>query len=66
MKDDPYEQNSLVTKLPEKVSELQVLYEIWNRNNMDALWEDPHVENVEKQEKARLDVVRRASAGEKK
>lgn len=66
MKDDPYEQNSLVTKLPEKVSELQVLYEIWNRNNMDALWEDPHVENVEKQEKARLDAVRRASAGEKK
>lgn len=61
METDPFEQYNLAASQPQKVTELQNLYEDWDKSNVDALWEDPHLENVEKQENARLEAVRRAS-----
>ncbi len=62
---DPYEQKNLAESNAGKVRELQELYETWNKKNVTPLWEDPHLENVAKQEKARQDAVERASAGER-
>lgn len=66
LKTDPYEQENLVASSPELVEKLQGLYKSWNQKNVPPLWEDPHIENVAKQEKARQDAIRRASAGERK
>lgn len=65
MAQDPYEQVNLAGSNPDKVQELQDLYETWDRRNVTPLWEDPHLENVAKQEHDRLEAVRRASAGER-
>ena len=57
---------NLAEQEPARVEEMQKRYETWNRKNITPLWEDPHLENVEIQENARLETVRRASAGERK
>jgi len=63
---DPYEQKNLFEQEPEQAEILQLLYEAWNSDNVSPLWDDPHIENVEKQEVERLQHLEKANRGEKK
>lgn len=66
MEIDPYESNNIAKVYPEITDELENLYNEWNKKNIDALWEDPHIENVEKQERVRQSFRKKAAAGEPK
>ncbi len=66
MEKDPYEHDNLANKLPKLREELNALYEHWNEGNTTPLWDDPHIENVEKQEIERLQYLEKANRGEKK
>ena len=66
MEKDPLEHLNLAEELPGVVEELRVLYEDWNKGNTVPLWDDPHIENVEKQEMDRLQYLEKAGKGEKK
>lgn len=65
MDSDPYEHTNLAEELPDVTSELQALYDQWNQDNLDPLWDDPHIPNVEKQENEKRKIVGRACNGEK-
>lgn len=62
---DPYEHDDLAESQPERVKALITRYEAWNENNIPGLWQDPHIENVRKEEAKRQHVVDRASQGER-
>ena len=64
MEQDPVEMHNLANDLPEITKKLLNLYDNWNNKNINALWEDPHIPNVEKQENQRQKIRNRASAGE--
>ncbi|MEH0152684.1 sulfatase-like hydrolase/transferase [Limibacter armeniacum] len=66
MEADAYERNDLAEQLPEKVKELTKLYQEWSKDTEKAKWQDPHMENVRKEEGKRQSFIDRASAGERK
>ena len=63
---DPYEHNDLSAGNPEMVKKLQELYDVWTKETVTSKWQDPHLENVIKEEKKRQDFIDRAKAGEKR
>lgn len=63
---DPYENRDLADNMPEKVAELQALYDTWNEGTVPAKWYDPHGENVLKEEKKRQYFIEQAKKGERK
>lgn len=65
LREDPYEHQNLAESLPEKFSELQELYEEWNKEMIPSKWWDPHFENRDIQVNRRKSFIERASAGSK-
>lgn len=63
---DPLEQHDLATAMPEKVRELQALYERWAQQTVPPKWSDPHIENVHKEELKRQALRDAACRGEKR
>ena len=47
------------------MDELIAKYETWNAENIPALWQDPHIENVRKEEATRQLEIDKARRGEK-
>ncbi|MFY0601585.1 MAG: sulfatase [Cyclobacteriaceae bacterium] len=66
MKSDPYEHVNLAARMPEKIEELKSLYAEWTKGTVSSLWQDPHLENVIKEEKALQQKFNKASAGERR
>ena len=62
---DPYEHHDFAGERPEIVAELKTEYKNWDSEMMEPLWEDPHIPNVEREEKKLQDAKDKASAGEK-
>ena len=62
---DPYEHQDLKDKFPEKLEELQLDYSRWTKGTIPSKWQDPHLENVKKEEGRRQALINKASAGEK-
>ncbi len=62
---DPYEHHNLAQKIPDRLTELKKLYEDWTQGTIKPKWEDPHAENVLKEEKKRQWFIDQASKGEK-
>lgn len=63
---DPYETSDLAQQHPEKVQELRLEYQAWNKELIPAKWYDPHPENILKEEQKRQNIRNKAKAGEKK
>ena len=57
LKDDAQERFDLSKKFPEKLAELEALYQAWDADNIPPGWVDPHPENVMK-ESQRLQAIR--------
>ncbi|MFC1764689.1 sulfatase-like hydrolase/transferase [Planctomycetota bacterium] len=66
LKHDPLEHHDLADAMPEKVKELQTLYHCWSQETVAPKWDDPHIENVHKEEANRQAARSAASRGEKK
>jgi len=64
--EDPYEMHDLAAEQPQKVAELEKLFQQWNNQNMPMKWRDAHPENVKKEEQKRQSFINSASAGERK
>jgi hypothetical protein len=65
LRNDPFEHYDIADQHPDIVDKLKTAYKKWDSEMMELLWEDPHIPNVEREEK-KLQVVRdKASAGEK-
>lgn len=62
---DPYEHHDLASALPDKVTELQRLYARWSKQIVPPKWNDPHIENVHKEEKKRNAAREAACRGER-
>ncbi len=62
---DPYEQNNLAKVYPEKLEAMKNVHADWNAELMNALWSDPHEENIIKEEAKRQSYIDKAMAGEK-
>lgn len=60
---DPYEQNNLAQVFPKKLEALKKEYAIWNEGLVPALWQDPHAENVLKEESKRKELINKAASG---
>ncbi|WP_010136196.1 sulfatase family protein [Ochrovirga pacifica] len=65
IKKDPYEQNNLAHKHPEKVTQLAKMYDQWAKNNVDPLWQDAHLFNCDREENKRQAYINKATAGDK-
>lgn len=63
---DRFEHTNLAEQMPEKLQEMQRLYEEWSSGLIPAKWQDAHIEHVHKEEAKRGEYLRRASAGQKK
>ena len=63
---DPFERTDLIDSLPDVASKLSKLYQHWSRGTVPALWQDPHIANVHKEEALRQNALDKASAGENK
>lgn len=50
LKNDPFERRDISREHPEKIKKLQNSYEEWDAQNMPHGWEDPHAENVLKEQ----------------
>ena len=61
---DPYEHHNLAGDLPEKLEELKADYLNWSKGTIPAKWQDPHIENVKKEEAKRQSFIDKASSGE--
>ena len=57
IKNDPYERNNIANDNSVIVQELELAYEEWNAKNIPHGWEDPHAENVLK-EQNQLNAIR--------
>lgn len=64
--EDPYEHTDLAEAMPDKLNELQDLYNAWNKNTVPSLWQDPHAANVLKEETKRQKFIDNATRGERK
>jgi len=64
--DDPFEMHDLSAEQPQKLAELEKLYQQWNSHNEPMKWLDAHPENVKKEEVKRQSFIDAASAGERK
>lgn len=62
---DPYEHHNLAAKMPARLEELKGLYEEWGKGTIQAKWQDPHAQNVLKEEARRQDYINKAKAGER-
>ncbi|MFY0607692.1 MAG: sulfatase [Cyclobacteriaceae bacterium] len=60
---DPYEQNNLAAEMPDKVNELAQAFDNWNEGTIPAKWQDPHAENVLKEESKRQGWIDAAAKG---
>ncbi|MEM6963290.1 MAG: sulfatase-like hydrolase/transferase [Bacteroidota bacterium] len=60
---DPYEQRNVTKEFPKKLHELKKDYEAWNKTLVPALWQDPHAENVLKEESKRKTKLENAAKG---
>ncbi|OHX64197.1 sulfatase family protein [Flammeovirga pacifica] len=65
IENDPYEHHNLAKKYPEKLKEMQLLYDKWDAQNVDALWQDPHAKNISKEEYKRQSALDKATSGDK-
>ena len=63
---DPYEHHDIYDANPEIVEDLVQSYKNWDAEMINPLWEDPHIPNVEREEKNLQTIRVRARAGEKK
>ncbi|PKQ64262.1 N-acetylgalactosamine-6-sulfatase [Labilibaculum filiforme] len=63
---DPYEHTNLSAELPAKLAELKGLYAEWNKETVPALWQDPHAQNLSKEEQNRQNFIDAATRGEMK
>ncbi|GAB3658859.1 hypothetical protein GCM10028791_32070 [Echinicola sediminis] len=63
---DPYEQENLASDFPEKLEAMKNRYRSWNQGTVPAAWQDPHAENVLKEEAARQKIIDHAKSGERK
>ncbi len=66
MEADPYEHKDLSAQMPEKLDELKNLYANWNAGTVPSKWQDPHAENIAKEEARRQKFLDAATRGEKK
>ncbi|WP_281614747.1 sulfatase-like hydrolase/transferase [Flammeovirga sp. SubArs3] len=62
---DPYESNDLFDSEKQVAQQLSQMYKDWNGETVPAKWQDPHAENVLKEEKKRQYFIDKASKGEK-
>lgn len=62
---DPFEHHDVSAEHPQLVNELKEKYIQWDSEMMQPLWDDPHIPNVEGEEKKLQDTKERASAGER-
>jgi arylsulfatase A-like enzyme len=51
LSEDQNEKHDISEKNPAKLKELMEMYEKWNKEMEEPLWTDPHLENIEKEEK---------------
>jgi len=65
MEKDPYEHHNLASVMPDKLEEMKKLYKHWDAQNINGLWQDPHAENISKEEGRRQQVLDKATSGEK-
>ncbi len=62
---DPYEHHNLAFLKPNKLKELMNDYKEWSNDMIAPKWQDPHAENVLKEEKKRQMFIDKAMQGEK-
>ncbi len=62
---DPFEHHDLAEKFSEKLEELKMDYLQWTKGTIPSKWQDPHIENVKKEEAKRQKQINQASNGER-
>ncbi|AWW33059.1 N-acetylgalactosamine-6-sulfatase [Echinicola strongylocentroti] len=65
LEEDPYEQQDIKAIFPEKTQLLKDSYANWNEGTVPAMWQDPHAENVLKEEAQRQRIIDKAKSGER-
>ena len=65
LREDPYEHLDVAKNYPDVVEELQKAYIQWDGEMMQPLWDDPHIPNVEREERKVQNARKMASSGEK-
>ena len=63
--EDPFEHHDIADQHHDVVANLIQAYKQWDGQLIKPLWEDPHIQNVEKEEKKLQDARKKARAGER-
>ena len=62
---DPYEHYNIADNGPQVVEQLKQAYMQWDAEMMQPLWDDPHIPNVEQEEKKFEEIKKKASSGQR-
>lgn len=65
LENDPYEHHNIYDMHPQVVEDLTQAYKNWDSEMMQPLWEDPHIPNVEREERKVQETRKKASSGER-